>query len=169
MVGVGVLVTDEVGVGEAFGVLGPDLAEVLVATFVAFVPIPIVGIRDDGVELVLVAGFEVGLAVVVGIGEELLVFVEVISESGGLGFGGCLLKEFAEDPPVLPAFGDVGGGDDLVGSIGETAAFPLSFGSKRRPMRMGMRRSFRESSAIFMRLNSALLGLSPPVKRESAL
>jgi hypothetical protein len=83
---------------------------VFVTAFVAFVAIPIVGIGDDGVELMFGAGFKVSLAVVVGIGEEFHSFVEVLTESGGFGLGGGLFEEFAEDSSVLSGAARCGGG-----------------------------------------------------------
>ena len=72
----------EVVFGETFVFLWACFADVFFTPVVAFVAVAVVWVRDDGVELVFGAGFEVGLAVVVGVGEEFAALIEVIAEPG---------------------------------------------------------------------------------------
>ena len=109
----------EVVTFESLVLLGAGLFDVFLSSFVSFVPVAVVGVGDDGVDFKFVDCGEVGLAVVVGISEELLVLEGLVTHAGSLGNGLGFFKEGTENPSVLAALGDGGGDDDLGGAIGK--------------------------------------------------
>ena len=92
---------------EVSGLWGRDqsrlwcFTDVLFTSSVALVPVAVVGVLDDGIELIFGAGFEVGFAVVVGVGEEFGAFEEAFFVASGEDIDeDCfdMLAEFSDEP-----------------------------------------------------------------------